>query len=287
MNKNSANKLIKVLDWHKSDIEQKFGFKGGEYTDVNPWLSFFLGTMIWTIFYGAMFLLQEYKVTELFLGRGITPFFIVFLSTWSVAILLLKFSKMRFQKRALNLNVVPHVYDFVLAPATAKDILDRMYSLVDDVKKFVLLNRVERALSNLSNIGNVSDVSEMLSSQAENDEDRMESSYNIVKGFIWAIPVLGFIGTVMGLSSAIGRFGDVVQTSKDFTSITASLQNVTSGLSVAFDTTLIGLVAALVIQLVLTALKKQEEQFLDQCKEYCHANIVSKLRLIDSDENSR
>lgn len=275
-------KLVKVLQWNKLDIEQKLGFKGGEYTDINPWLGFFLGTLVWLCFYGVVFLLQDRSFAALFLERGITPYFIVFFSSWSLATLFLKSAKLSLQQKALNLMVVPHSHDFALAPTTAKDVLERMYALVDDVKKFVLLNRIERALSNLSNIGNVSDVSEMLSSQAQNDEDRMESSYQMVKGFIWGIPVLGFIGTVMGLSSAIGNFGDVIQASDQVSNIRNSLQDVTSGLSVAFDTTLIGLVAALSIQLLLAALKKQEEHFLDECKEYCHANIISKLRLIDS-----
>ena len=29
----------------------------------------------------------------------------------------------------------------------------------------------------------------------------------VLRGFIWAIPVLGFIGTVIGLTQAMGRFG--------------------------------------------------------------------------------
>ena len=67
--------------------------------------------------------------------------------------------------------------------------------------------------------------------------------------------------------------GDVVD------SLKTSLQGVTSGLSVAFDTTFVALIAALSIQLLLTALKKKEENFLDDCKDYCHRHIISKLRL--------
>lgn len=39
----------------------------------------------------------------------------------------------------------------------------------------------------------------------------METSYALVQGFVWAIPVLGFIGTVVGLSQAIGGFTAVLQ----------------------------------------------------------------------------
>jgi biopolymer transport protein ExbB/TolQ len=97
---------------------------------------------------------------------------------------------------------------------------------------------------------------------------------------VWAIPVLGFIGTVEGLSMAIGGFGSVLASANDFEQVKGALQGVTSGLSVAFETTMQGLVAALIIQLVMTALKKSEEEFLDACGEYCARNIVGRLRLL-------
>jgi biopolymer transport protein ExbB/TolQ len=113
----------------------------------------------------------------------------------------------------------------------------------------------------------------------------LESSYSIIRGLIWAIPILGFIGTVLGLSKAIGNFGSVLVNSEGLETLKASLQDVTSGLSVAFDTTLIALIAALCIQLIMTAIKKKEESFLDDCKDYCHAYIISRLRLSQSQEN--
>jgi hypothetical protein len=58
-----------------------------------------------------------------------------------------------------------------------------------------------------------------------------------------------------------------------------ALRGVTSGLSIAFETTLEGLVAALAVQLLLTLLKKSEEEFLDGCTEYCTRRIVGRLRL--------
>lgn len=78
-------------------------------------------------------------------------------------------------------------------------------------------------------------MSEILRAQAENDEDQMESSYALVKGFIWAITVLGFIGTVLGLSQAIGSFGTVLVQSEGLKYLKTSLQQITSGLAVAFD----------------------------------------------------
>lgn len=280
----AKERIVKVLNWKKEDIEQRLGFKGAKFTDTNPFLGFAIGMALWLLVYGPLFLLPphlaESPYVKLFTARGPTPFFIVLFLCWALAIMLLKQIKLRYQHRPLDLMIVPHAHDFTLAPTTAKDILGRMYGLVDDPKNYVLLNRIERALSNLSNIGVISDVSEILRAQAENDEAQMESSYSLIRGFVWSIPILGFIGTVLGLSQSIGNFGGMLSGSGSIEDIKVGLQSVTGGLSTAFDTTLLALIAALITQLMMTALKKKEEMFLDDCKEYCQAYVVSKLRLV-------
>jgi hypothetical protein len=54
------------------------------------------------------------------------------------------------------------------------------------------------------------------------------------------------------------------------------------GLSTAFETTLVALVCALIVQLLLSFIQGLEAQFLDDCNDYCHSNIVSKLKLAES-----
>jgi biopolymer transport protein ExbB/TolQ len=279
-----ADKLVKVLTWMRMDPEQRLGFRGGRYTDVNAWLAFFSAAILTGLTYAMLILLPASPLAAMFFRPGSVEIYaaITLLAWWCGAILYLKWRKLRLQRAALGLMVVPHAHDFVLSPASAGDILKRLYGLVDDPAHFMLLCRIERALANLSNIGMIADVSEMLRAQAENDEDHMESSYGLVRGFVWAIPVLGFIGTVLGLSRAIGAFNGVLAAADAVEKLKDALQAVTSGLSLAFETTLVALVVALAIQLLATGLRKREESFLDACKEYCHAHIVSKLRLIQT-----
>jgi len=90
-------------------------------------------------------------------------------------------------------------------------------------------------------------------------------------------------GRVLDLAAEVLAKAKEIQSSE----LRASLQIVTGGLAVAFETTLIGLVAAVMIQLLLTALKRKEELFLDECSEYCHRHIVSKLRTIPVEEEAQ
>lgn len=272
---------VSRLVWSQQDIEQRLGFSGGKFTRVNTWLTALIGIALTILVYGVLLLFRDSHLAGMFIERGMyVPYFIVFLTAWSLAVLFVKWRKLAFQKRALQYAVVPQQTDFVLSSTTVEDVMDNIYATVDDPKNFILFNRIVIALSNLKNLGRVTDVGDILGSQAEHDESAMETSYSLVRGFVWAIPVLGFIGTVLGLSVAIGGFGSVLESADDISQIKVALQGVTGGLSSAFETTLQGLIAALLIQMALTFLKKSEEEFLDNCKEYCAKEVVNKLRIM-------
>ena len=118
---------------------------------------------------------------------------------WALAILFVKGRKVNFQRKILALNLIPQDPNFFLNNATARDALLRIRGQVDDPKHFLLLNRIDVALSNLQNIGEISEVASLTNAQASIDEDQVSASYSLINGFNWAIPVLGFIGTVLGL----------------------------------------------------------------------------------------
>lgn len=268
------------LAWRRLDFEQRLAFRGGRYTRVNNLLAALLAGLLTVLFYAALLPIRDTRLAAMFTQRGLVPYGICYFSFWSLAILFIKSRKLVLQRAALQHQVVPADHDFVLSSATVDEVLDRIYQTVDDPKHFVLFNRIVIALSNLRNLGRVADVDDILRSQASHDESTMETSYAVVSGFVWAIPVLGFIGTVLGLSQAIGGFGTVLQTAGEISELKTALQGVTAGLATAFETTLAALVAALFIQLLLAFLKKNEEEFLDDCSEYCVRNVVNRLRIM-------
>jgi len=290
---NTQSNNFSILAWTQSDIENRVGFKACRHTGVNHFLAFIIGVFLAAAVYSLMaFVLRPMEPTkfiaETFLrpGNQITMIPATVFFCWGAAVLLIKSSKIRLQTRALNLQPVPDDPEFVLNESTAADVLKRINEAVDHPRHFILLNRMENALANLRNIGQIGDVASILRSQAENDENQVASSYTLLNGMVWAIPVLGFVGTVLGLSMAIGGFTQTLQAAGDVSQIRASLQGVTSGLSTAFETTLIALIYALILQLWITFQQRREMTLLDACNDYCHTHVVSRLRLLDS-ENRR
>ena len=283
------------LNFQELDPEAKIGLVPQKYTAVSAIWSFFLGLLFTAIFYGALYPLHmrhKYQMVDMFFhggaeNRSSIPYFTMFLTGWCLAFLYVKWRKLVVQRKALSLRLTPSDNRFVITRLIAAPLVSQLHQRVYQSEKFMLLWRIECALNDLDNLGNVSEVSAVMNDLAENDANLVESSYTLTKGFIWAIPVLGFIGTVLGLSQAVGGFGAVVSSGADLETLKNALGGVTSGLGTAFETTLIALVAALIVQLLMTLLMRKEEEFLDDCAAYCYANVTSKLKIFDdpNDDN--
>jgi len=99
----------------------------------------------------------------------------------------------------------------------------------------------------------------------------------MVRVFIWAIPILGFIGTVMGIGASVGGFSESVASAGDLEVMKDSIGTVTTGLGVAFDTTLLALVMSIFIMFPTSSLQKAEQDFLAAVEDYCRQHMIPRL----------
>ncbi|MBQ9372696.1 MAG: MotA/TolQ/ExbB proton channel family protein [Thermoguttaceae bacterium] len=272
-------KAKRKISWRRDDFERRFGFEGGRYTKVGSLCSFILAAISSVLFYGVLAVLPPSAFKSMFTERGWTTYAVVLFGFWNFYILFIKTRKINLQRQPLELPVLPETVDFTLTVDTVDEVANIIAENAESPKDFIVYRRIIQTLSNLRNFGQVADADAIFRSQAEQDENLSESTYSLVTGFLWAIPILGFIGTVIGLSSAIGHFAGVLTASNDATELTPALKEVTAGLSTAFETTLVALAVALGLQLINTFVRKSEEELFDACSEFCTQNIVMKLRL--------
>jgi biopolymer transport protein ExbB/TolQ len=262
---------------HKLGLMTLIGGQSGT-TDVSLFVTCLLGLLFSVIFY-VLFpipLIKGSYFYSVFVERGNIPYAIAFLFFWTLAILMFKMIKIWQQKSALKLEVVPHNIKSITLQNISY-IKNNMVRMFGNPRDKILTNRIWVALEHYRAVGAEEEVGDILRYQAEIDAGIMESSYNISKAFIWAIPILGFIGTVLGIGSAVGGFSKFTQAALEIDQIKTALDVITSGLSVAFDTTLVGLVCSLILMLPSTALQKSEENFLTAVENYCIDNLLNKL----------
>ncbi len=93
-----------------------------------------------------------------------------------------------------------------------------------------------------------------------------DSRMALIRFLVAAFPTSGFIGTVLGIRKAIAPLDDLVASSSNMGNISSGLGDVVSGLEIAFNTTLVGLVfflaGSLVAVLLATYLRRVHAQML-------------------------
>jgi len=273
-----------LLRYASVDIEARLSLPSGAFTTPALSSSLLGGIMLMLIVYTPAFLFREsgggVLVWKYLTAFERVPILIMFLSTWSVSMLTIKGLKIAGQRKAFEILFSPSDPEWSIARGNAMQVVDAIESRVQGVEQFMYLNRVTSVLRSIRNVGRVGDIDEMMQHRADNQELQIDGGYVVVKGFIWAIPVLGFIGTVAGLTQAIGKFGGVLSNkNSDLTAITGQLTQVIGGLDTAFVTTGESLLAALTIHLLLTFLRRADDQFMDECRDQCARNVTGRVRV--------
>ncbi len=214
---------------------------------------------------------------ELFYERGWVTIAEAFLMWWSVAILIFKSRKLMRQKESMLFDVLPEELSRDITVAELPKYTKHVRDLPVDPSASFLIQRVLRGLEHFSVRRSASEVSTMLGSQSQIDAVEVSSSYAILNVFIWAIPILGFIGTVQGLGEAVGNLSGSLEGAGDVEGIKTALGEITSGLGVAFDTTLVALIMSLLLKLPASSMQKSEEDLLNWVDEYCNENLLKRL----------
>ena len=258
---------------------QRQAWKETDPTNPNFWIALGIGACIFGLFYLVAWPFPKSAFYAILTQRGWVNYAETFLFGWGVAFLILKFVKFRHQQSALTLDVLPVDLGREISKSNLHVFITHVYSLPIKLRDSLMVNRIRKALE-LFEVRQVnSEVATMMNNQSNIDGARIGGSYTLVKVFIWAIPILGFVGTVIGLAQAIGFFSGVMtpEAAKDTTILLRSMGGVTTGLATTFDTTLLALIYAIFLALPMSSMQKQEEDNLNHIDAYCNEILLPRL----------
>ena len=117
----------------------------------------------------------------------------------------------------------------------------------------LLVRRLQELLTRQSQRGTTRHLADDLRELSGRDADAAHDSLGLVRIIVWAIPMLGFLGTVIGITQTLGGL--------DFANGAAAV-NLKSGLYVAFDTTALGLVLSVVAIFLQFPVERSEQRLL-------------------------
>jgi biopolymer transport protein ExbB/TolQ/DNA-directed RNA polymerase subunit RPC12/RpoP len=246
-------------------------------TDVSPWKSGLIGVWLTALVYLALYPVRD-SVGVLFYGRGWVPVILTLLLCWAFGIIILKYFKVQQQRDAMLFDVLPTEIGDEITLKNLPQFMQHVRDLPMNASESFFINRVMRGLEHFRVRQSVTEVGTVLESQSEIDNNAVASSYSLLHVFLWAIPIMGFIGTVLGISTAVASFSGTIGEAGELSAMKESLGQVMGGLGTAFDTTLLALCMAVVLIFPMKSVQKAEESLLNSVDEYTNENLLKRLK---------
>jgi hypothetical protein len=191
--------------------------------------------------------------------------------TWAGFMLLSRYLELRRQRRAFDLELLPTEEGARILPEDARPLQRKLAQVTKRGGPYILANMIQLALGKYAVSRSSRDVSETVRTQTDVDLGRLVTSMATVHYLAWAIPALGFLGTVRGLAMSLSMAGDEQSTIPEF------LRQATTHLNVAFDCTLVALALSLALMFLIHSVQRDEEAMVLDCQQYCLEHLVNRL----------
>ena len=138
-------------------------------------------------------------------------------------------------------------------------------------------NRQQRVLAFFVNSKSRDVARELSQDDASATGTDIDNAYIIIRIMIWTMPMLGFLGTVLGISVSISGFSGLLSGVSDLTIVKDGLSQVTAGLSTAFDTTLLGIICAILCTFLASISERNEQSLAQYIEEVINDDLLPRL----------
>lgn len=251
-------------------------------TSVNMGLIVLSALGVTLLVFAILWPLKGTFIRDLFIGRyEADPARYVFqaLITWvwglSTMTIVFKRMKCRAEFRALEDCPVPQDLDMTDHNRLI-EVYENLLKMPDLTKRMAYM-RITKILGLWINTGDFERTAQNAKEDSELDAFISDSSFRANRLFIWAMPLLGFLGTVYGVSYGIGGFAEFLSGEVTAQEIKVQVGIITQGLAVAFYTTLLGLWTAGSASFPSMGAERREEQVLGEIDEYIQERLISRM----------
>jgi biopolymer transport protein ExbB/TolQ len=123
----------------------------------------------------------------------------------------------------------------------------------------------------------VQDSANAVRERAELAADQLDSSLSLVRYIAWAIPAIGFIGTVSGIGDALSFADEAIK---------GDISAVTTWLGLAFNSTFVGLLLCIFLMYYLHIVQSRQEAFIIETQTYCRDRLIDVMKVPTKEETS-
>jgi biopolymer transport protein ExbB/TolQ len=188
---------------------------------------------------------------------------------WALAIMGYKGVQILNERGLLDVDLVPVAEGMRILPEDAREFARQVQALPEDRQKMLLPRALLSALRRFSTTRNIQDVSNTTHTICESEAERLESELSMVRYISWAIPSIGFIGTVRGIGEALAQADKAVQ---------GDIAGVTQSLGIAFNSTFIALLISIFLMFLVHQLQLLQERLVFDSENYCDDKLIRHLK---------
>lgn len=238
-----------------------------------------IAVVLTVVFYVLMIVAQKtfgnsWTYPEKFLERGWTQYACVLLTFWSLCILYSKWRAVLRRERCVKETVIP-AGARLSGDLGYKEVMNAVRSAAQRHDDHSLSDRVQEVVGVYRSSRSAQSAAEALTAESDAAYGNLEASYTLVRVFLWTIPILGFIGTVMGIGDAVGGFAHFLSAgTQEIDQIKNALTEVTKNLAVAFDTTLVALLLSVVVMIFVSYVENREKSLLQAFDDFCRERLL-------------
>jgi biopolymer transport protein ExbB/TolQ len=153
---------------------------------------------------------------------------------------------------------------------SAEDIIAKFDSeLSGDLGSTPLIQTLRTALWRYAGTRNVQNLSDAVESSVESLAVRQEADNSMIRYLIWAIPSIGFIGTVRGIGEALSLADKA---------LAGDIAGMTNSLGVAFNSTLVALLISILLMFLFHQLQRLQDGQMVDIQAYCDRYLLARIK---------
>jgi len=141
------------------------------------------------------------------------------------------------------------------------------------------VSRIRAALEHVCARRSADALGDELKYLADLDASRVHASYSLFRMIVWAIPILGFLGTVIGITMALNGV--------DLQAAEQSMSKVLTGLGLKFDTTALALTLSMVLMFAHFLVDRAETSLLDRVDRQVTRELACLLPKASADSSGQ
>ncbi len=188
---------------------------------------------------------------------------------WALAIMGYKAREILRERNLLDMELVPIAEGMRILPEDTREFARQVQALPAERQRMLLPRALLNALRRFSSSRNIQDVSTSTNIVFESEADRLESELSMIRYISWAIPSIGFIGTVRGIGEALAQADKAVQ---------GDIAGVTQSLGVAFNSTFIALLISIFLMFLVYQLQLLQERLVYDSQTYLDEKLIRHLK---------